>query len=200
MKNFGKICLLISTMFIGFSCNREKATTGETDSVEAAEERNEAKEDTAMAGDAADTHEEASEFLVKAASGGLMEVELGKMAQKNGANADVKTFGKRMETDHTKANQELKTLAASKNVTIPSTPGEDEQKHINDMQKMTGAAFDRHYMDMMVTDHKKDIELFEDATEDNEIDPDVKAFAQKTLPILRQHLELAQKTNDKVKK
>ena len=200
MKYLGKASLFVLVIFVSYGCNTDKTKTTESDSVEAAEETNEAKEDSAMTGTAADSHEEASEFLVKAASGGLMEVELGKLAQKNGVNADVKSYGKQMETDHGKANEELKKLAASKNITIPSTPGEDHQKHISEMQKMTGADFDRHYMDMMVTDHKEDISLFEEAAEDNEIDPDVKAFAQKTLPVLRQHHELAQKTQDKVKK
>lgn len=198
MKKLASSSVLVLALFLGYGCSTDKSNTN-TDSVEVAEDSNEAKEDSAMTGTMEDKHEEGSEFLVKAASGGMMEVELGKLAQQKASNADVKAFGNQMVTEHGKANAELKALAAAKNISIPATPGEDHQKHITDLTALNGAEFDKKYMELMLEDHKEDIELFEDATKDNEADADVKAFAQKTLPTLKMHLDMAQKANDKVK-
>lgn len=192
MKKLMSSSLVAVALLLSYGCSSNQTK----DSVEVAEERNEAKEDSGMNGTATqDT--EGAEFMVKAASGGLMEVELGKMAQQKASNPDVKAFGTQMVQDHGKANEELKTLAAAKNITIPPTPGEDHQKHIDELGKLTGAEFDKQYMDMMVKDHQEDIELFENTTNE-ETDAEVKAFAQKTLPTLKMHLEMAQKANDKV--
>lgn len=140
----------------------------------------------------------ASDFMVKAASGGMMEVELGKMAQDKAMDPRVKEFGTMMVTDHTAANTEMKTLADMKSVILPSTLGEDHQKHVDEMNKKSGAEFDKSYISMMVDDHKEDISEFEDATKLD--DADVKAFAEKTLPVLRKHLESAQAINSSLKK
>ncbi|GEO05590.1 hypothetical protein AAE02nite_32540 [Adhaeribacter aerolatus] len=138
-------------------------------------------------------------FAVNAASGGLMEVALGNMAQQKGANADVKKFGQQMVTDHSKANTELKTIASSKNIQIPTTPLPKHQKHIDHLSGLSGAEFDKHYMTMMVEDHQEDIGLFQKTANDNSQDAELKAFAEKTLPVLKSHLQLAQQTQSKVK-
>ncbi len=138
------------------------------------------------------------EFLTDAASGGLMEVTLGKMAQLNTASSQVKEFGQMMITDHSKANTELKGVAAKKNVTIPSSPMEKQQKHIDELKTKKGADFDKAYVNMMVDDHKEDISKFEDEANKGN-DADVKAFASKTLPVLRMHLEHIQKIKDGMK-
>jgi putative membrane protein len=195
MKKLTFGSLLGLALLLGYGCNPEKKA--ETDTVETAEETNEAKTDT-MADPAEDRMEEASEFLVKAASGGMMEVELGNLAQKNASNADVKAFGKRMVDDHSKANEEVKALAASKNITLPTAPGEDHQKHITDLSARKGVEFDKNYIGLMEKDHMEDINLFEEATKDEEMDPDIKAFAQKTLPTLRAHHEEAKKLDEKL--
>jgi len=90
--------------------------------------------------------------------------------------------------DHSKANEDLKAIAASKNITLPATVGDDARKHMNDMMKMKGKDFDKHYMDMMVDDHKKDIKAFETASTDCK-DAELKSFASNTLPVLRMHLD-----------
>src|SRR5690606_40661561 len=92
--------------------------------------------------------------------------------------------------DHTKSNEELKSIASSKNITLPTAPGENHQEKIADLNSLTGADFDKEYMGMMVDDHQKAVDLFEDAAENNE-DPELKAFAAKNLPALRKHLEEA---------
>ncbi|RYZ18592.1 MAG: DUF4142 domain-containing protein [Chitinophagaceae bacterium] len=179
------------TLFFATACN----DTEQKDSVDAAEDTNEQRINEQKGGD---RMEDDHEFLVEAASGGLMEVELGQLASQNAASADVKQFGQMMVTDHTKANNELKTLAASKNVTIPSTPGEDHQEHINEVKAKTGADFDKAYMRMMVEDHQEDVNEFEEAA-NKASDPEIKAFAAKHVPILRQHLQQAQAINDRLK-
>ena len=118
----------------------------------------------------------------------MLEVELGKLAQKNGMSTLVKDFGKMMETDHTKANDELKNLAQAKNITLPTMMSNDNQKMYNDMMAMKGADFDKHYVDHMVDDHEDDVEMFR-KTSMNAADPDIKAFAAKTLPTLEMHLQ-----------
>jgi putative membrane protein len=195
MKKLTFGSLLGLALWLGYGCNPEK----KADTVETAEEATEARTDT-MAGAAEDSVEEASEFMIKAASGGMMEVELGRLAEKNASHADVKAFGKRMVDDHSKANEELKTLAASKNVTLPAAPGEDHQKHITDLSALKGADFDKRYIDLMVKDHEEDIEAFDEAAKEEEMDADVKAFAQKTLPTLRAHHDLAKKLNAQINK
>jgi putative membrane protein len=147
--------------------------------------------DTSMADD--------RKFVMEAASGGLMEVALGKIAATNAASAQVKEFGRMMVTDHTKANTELKAVAAQKSITISSTPMEKHQKHIDELKAKKGADFDKAYVDMMVDDHKEDIEKFKDEANKGN-DAAVKAFAAKTLPVLQKHLDHIQKIEDGMKK
>jgi putative membrane protein len=128
-----------------------------------------------------------SEFAVSAANGGMAEVELSKLAITKGANAKVKEFATMMTKDHGGANAELMELAKTKNITLPTTVGEDEQKTMGDLQAKSGAEFDKAYVDVMVKDHKKTVDLFEKATTDSK-DADIKSFAIKTLPVLKNHL------------
>jgi putative membrane protein len=137
-------------------------------------------------------------FVSKAASGGMMEVELGKVAQQNAQNQRVKNFGAMMVRDHSKANQELISIASGKNYNIPASMNTEHQNMMEDMKKMSGAAFDEHYMNMMVSDHNKDIEEFrKQANQGN--DAGIKAFASKTLPVLETHLDSAKAIYQDVK-
>ena len=128
------------------------------------------------------------DFMHEAAIGGMTEVELGKLASTKGANAEVKKFGQMMVTDHSKANAELKALAAKKNVTLPTEPDSSHKSILDDMTGKSGADFDADYVDAMVDDHEDDVAAFEKQAQ-NATDPDVKAFAAKTLPTLKKHLE-----------
>jgi putative membrane protein len=139
------------------------------------------------------------DFVMEAASGGLMEVTLGKLAESNAASAQVKEFGRMMVTDHSKANTELKAVAAKKNLAVSPTPLEKQQKKIDDLKTKKGADFDKAYVDLMVDDHKEDIDKFKDEAEKGN-DTDIKAFAAKTLPVLNKHLEHIQKIQDGMKK
>jgi putative membrane protein len=129
-------------------------------------------------------------FMTHAAQDGQAEVELGKLAQQNAENAQVKTFAERMQADHGKANSELMAIAAKKGVTLPKGLGPHEAMRTK-LEKMKGTQFDQAYMRGMVDDHTKAVKEFETASK-NATDPDIKAFAAKNLPTLREHLRMAQ--------
>jgi putative membrane protein len=133
-------------------------------------------------------------FVMEAAQGGMAEVELGKLAADKAASSEVKKFGQRMADDHGKANDELKTLAQSKNITLPTAIDAKHKATIDRLSKMSGEAFDRAYMQDMLKDHQKDVAAFRTESKTGK-DADVKAWASKTLPTLEEHLKLAQDTN-----
>ena len=136
-------------------------------------------------------------FIKEAAAGGMMEVQLGKLASEKAASPQVKDFGKKMVTDHSKANKELQHLASTNNVQI-SDKLEGKQKSTYDrLAKLSGEKFDREYMKTMIDDHKADVDTFKKQS-DKADNADVKSFAAKTLPILQEHLDLAQSTGQQV--
>jgi putative membrane protein len=137
-------------------------------------------------------------FVMKAANGGMAEVAGGQTAVQKATNADVKTFGQRMVTDHSKANDELKQLATTKGLALPSAPDAEHQKKLDELSKKTGKAFDKAYMDDMVKDHEEDVAEFQKQTTAAQ-DPDLKAWVTKTLPTLQEHLRMAKDTHKKVK-
>ena len=130
-------------------------------------------------------------FVMDAAKGGMAEVELGKLAQDKASNDQVKNFGKRMVDDHSKANDELQTLAKNKSITLPTDLDPKDKATKDRLSKLSGPAFDRAYMAAMLQDHKKDVSEFKHESTSGR-DPDVKSFASKTLPTLEEHLKLAQ--------
>jgi putative membrane protein len=136
-------------------------------------------------------------FVREAAAGGMAEVELGNLAQQKASNEEVKSFGKRMVDDHGKANNELKTLAQNKNITLPSDLTAKDKALKDRLEKLSGPAFDRAYMQAMVQDHKKDVNEFRHESTSAQ-DPDVKQFAAKTLPTLEDHLKMAEDANKAV--
>jgi len=138
------------------------------------------------------------DFLTEAAVGGMAEVELGRLASTKAQNAQVKSFAQMMITDHSKANDELKSLATKKNISLPTTLDAKHQSTVQRMQGLSGAEFDRAYVDDMVDDHEADVQEFEKQSSDNP-DPDVKAFAAKTLPTLRKHLDAIKALQSKMK-
>ena len=138
-----------------------------------------------------------SSFLKKAAAGGTEEVELGKLAADKASDPDVKKFGQKMVDDHGKANEDLMKLAQQKGVDVPSGLNASGQKDKDRLSKMSGAQFDRAYMKMMVSDHKKDVAEFEKVSKHAK-DPDVRSFASEKLPTLKEHLEMAKTDNSKV--
>ena len=137
-------------------------------------------------------------FATKAAEGGMGEVKLGELAASMAANADVKAFGKRMQTDHGKAGDELKQWATTKGVTLPATLNAETQKTHDELSKKSGAAFDKAYMEDMVKDHDKDVKEFQEASAKVK-DPDLKSWIDKTLPVIQDHDKMAHDIAKKLK-
>ncbi len=131
-----------------------------------------------------------SKFVLEAAMGGMAEVQLGQLAVDKATSPDVKQFGQRMVDDHGKANQELTQLASTKGITLPTTLDAKHQADVDRLSKLTGEEFDHTYMKMMVDDHNKDVADFQHESSGGK-DPDVKAWAAKTLPTLEQHQSMA---------
>jgi putative membrane protein len=129
----------------------------------------------------------------------MAEVEAGKLAQSKATGASVKTFAQQMVTDHSKANDQLKQIALGKGIMLPTGPDRSHARDLEKAGKLEGAEFDRQYMKMMVSDHKKTVSLFEKEAKNGK-DPELKSFASTMLPDLQKHLQMAQSTESEVKK
>ena len=136
-------------------------------------------------------------FLSDTAEGGMTEVELGKMAQTKSKNPDIKKFGQMLVEDHSKANAEVKSLAAKKNINLPTGMG-SHQSTYDKLKGLNGDDFDKEFVEDMVDDHEKDVSTFQKESQ-NSSDPDVKAFAAKTLPVLQKHLDTVKGIQSKMK-
>jgi putative membrane protein len=122
--------------------------------------------------------------------GGLMEVKLARLAVERATNPDVKRFAQKLAENHTAANRELMPIANQFQI---QAPREMTREHLQMWQKMSnlrGADFDLEFIRLQIEDHQNDIAKFEKAQ--NSANPQVKAFATKTLPTLREHLKMAQ--------
>lgn len=194
----------VAFMMAVTSCGNNSST----DSKEQAEKANDAKIDSAKSTDTssattstmADKKPDA-DFAVAAADGGMMEVELGKLAQQKGVSKEVKDFGAMMVKDHSAANDELKTAAAAKNITLPATLSDKCQKKVQDLTGKSGTDFDKAYTKLMVDDHKEDIDAFKKEA-DKGNDAQLAAWARGKIPVLEHHLmmaEQAKKAADKLK-
>jgi putative membrane protein len=131
-------------------------------------------------------------FVKKAARGGLAEVELGQLAVQKASSEEVKKFGQRMVDDHSKANDELKQVAAQEHIDLPQDLSAKDKATKARLEKLSGEQFDKAYMTDMVKDHQKDVAEFEHESKTAKV-PAVKSFAQQTLPTLREHLKEAEK-------
>lgn len=131
------------------------------------------------------------EFVVKAATGGMMEVTLGNVAVQKATHPDVKALAQTIVNDHTRANAELKAIATAKGITLPTDMTPEQHAHHARLEALSASEFDREYLNMMVTDHNEDIALFEKKAAAEPKD-ELSAFAEKTLPALRKHLEMTQ--------
>jgi putative membrane protein len=138
-----------------------------------------------------------TDFATEAAQAGMLEVKLGQLAMDKSSSSDVKELGRMMVDDHTKANDELKSIAAKKNITLPATLDNKGQKHYDELSKKSGAEFDKAYTKLMVKDHKKVVADFKKEAANGK-DPDLKSWAAKTAPKLEHHLSMSETTEQKV--
>jgi len=132
-----------------------------------------------------------SQFVTKAAQGGLAEVKLGQLAQDKGSNQSVKDFGAQMVKDHSEANDKLKSVVSGKGVSVPDSLNAKDQALYDRLSKLSGTQFDRAYISAMVKDHVEDVAEFRKESKTAQ-DADIKSFAAKTLPTLEHHLQMAQ--------
>jgi putative membrane protein len=130
-------------------------------------------------------------FVYEAATGGLMEVELGKLAVQRAASEAVRQFGQRMVDDHSQGAEQLKQIAQAKALALPDSVDAKQRKEIERLQKLSGPQFDQAYMKLMLEDHQQDIRVFRKEAQQGS-DSDIKSFASATLPKLHDHLALAQ--------
>lgn len=172
------------------SCKNEAK---QEDPKEVAEDQNEIKfEDR-------DAKEDDSEFLVDAAEIDLAEIEIGKLAQQKSTNPSVKSLGKMLVDAHEKSAAELKTLADSKNFSLPTSVTEDGKEAYDKLNKETGTDFDKKFVDGAVDAHEKAIDKFKIAAE-NANDAEIKAWASKNVNTLREHLQHAKLLKEEINK
>jgi putative membrane protein len=185
MKHNLLASLVILVLAAALGCTRDRGDTR-------AEQTQEQQPGMGEREGASDQLSQAEEqFLQKAATSGKAEVELAKLAEQKATNPRVKEFAGKIANDHSGANEELKQLAERKDLTVPEMVPTEEQEFRDKLAKMSGRQFDQAYMQHMVEDHKKDISEFQKASQEAQ-DNDVKAFIEKTLPALQQHLQQAQ--------
>jgi putative membrane protein len=140
---------------------------------------------------------DSTKFATNAAQGGMAEVELGRLATQRAGDALVREFGARMVADHSRANAELKSIAAKKGIQLPADINSDQKSEMDKLAKMSGPEFDKEYMSAMLKDHETDVKDFDTQSKEGN-DAEIKAFAGKTLPTLQQHLSMAQQAAQKV--
>lgn len=199
MKKIHNALLIVASAIFFANCGDNKTTTSESSNTTATE-RDSLHGGTMMAdtgthnmSDLTPAHDLTgtagpSNFIISAASGGMMEVEAAKLAQQNAASKPVKDLANTLMTDHTKANNELKNIAVEKNIAIPLAMSGEHQTHLEMLRAKTGADFDVAYLNIMDEDHMKKIELFQQASTTLS-DVDLKNFAIKTLSTLQEHSE-----------
>jgi putative membrane protein len=181
--------ILFAVIFISACNNDADNNTATSDTATTPRMENSGTTDTSSQRTVA-TDDATKDFLMKAADGGMAEVNAGQMAQEKGANAGVKRFANMMIQDHSNANDQIKSLASSRSVTLPAAPSEEHQKMNNMVGEKTGKNFDKAYMDMMLDDHQKTISMFEQASRDTK-DDEVRNFINSTIPKLKMHLDSA---------
>jgi putative membrane protein len=201
MKNtFVSFILIIATHIFsacgGNSSSSNSATaTANTDSSISADKKVAAMDTTTHGKTIMDDN--TKDFANKSATGGIAEVELGKLAEQKATSSKVKDFGKMMVEDHTLLNSNFETIASKKGMELPTSVTDDQRKDIDNLSKKSGKDFDKAYVDMMIEDHKKDISEFKDA-EGKVADNDLKDFITSTLPTIQKHLNAIQTIKSKM--
>lgn len=187
LNNLLPVCILIGLQACGNADRngRDQAATEMTDSLSDTTQRAQAATaDVDLNGDG-------KVFALSAATGGMMEVEAAGLALKRSKSKTVKDFAEMMQDDHKLANDELKKIADAKGLQLAQTLPEEMAGHISEMNSLEDRAFDVQYMRMMINDHAKTMQLFTDGS--RLADPELRAFALKTLPVIRKHYESALK-------
>ncbi len=188
-KTFLSALVIASATF--FSCGTSGTTSTDTDSVHTGDTTSTATmstpdTSTKMAASSTPASDMDKQFMMDAGAGGNTEVAASKLALERSSNDRVKSYANMMIADHTKAGDELKSLASQKSVTLPDSVMEKQHKELDDLRGTSAKNFDKAYIKMMDKDHKETIDKFEKASQKAD-DADVKSFATKTLPTLKMH-------------
>lgn len=138
-------------------------------------------------------------FVKKASQGGLAEVKLGEIAQQRAQNPEVKEFAQHLVSEHQQANTELQQLAQTKGMTLESEVSGKHKQTVSRLEKTKPEEFDKKFMEVVVKEHKDNVKEFKKQAEKGK-DADVKSWAEKTLPSLEKHLQMAQQLQKKVAK
>ena len=199
-KTLISLSVIMGTIWLSSCGNGTNDAKKEADSANTANIDSAKKRDTSATTNVhmADMKPDA-EFAVAAADGGMLEVALGKLAEKKGSSKSIKKLGTQMVTDHSKANEELKTLAADKHIVLPENMSDKCQKEVTDLNEKKGKDFDKAYADLMVSDHKDDIDEFNKEAEKGN-DAQVSAWAKNKVPVLEHHLMMAEDAQKIVEK
>jgi putative membrane protein len=187
------MCLVACSLVV-FSCNQrdrygnERSTKGE-DSKDIAEDQNDDKFDNKEERDA--------DFAVKAAEDGMLELKAAELAATNASSSEVKNFAKQVIADHTKVNEELKTLAATKNISLPASLTDRCQRKYDKLADKSGREFDQEFADLMVKEHKDLVDAYKKEA-DKGNDADMRAFASRNVSRLEHHLAMSEDLEDMV--
>lgn len=138
------------------------------------------------------------EFVDKVSSSGRVEVELAKIAQVRATNDEVRKFAAKLQEDHAKANNDLLIIVSDEQIAIPEKPLPEHEKHLQHFTGDKVKDFDKEYIKMMMENHEKSVELFTKASKEAKNEK-VKKFAEKTLPVIKEHLAMAKKIKEKMK-
>jgi putative membrane protein len=174
----------VATILFGTVLILSGCSSSEKDSVKQAQEQN---QNSAI-------DEDISKFLTEAADARMMGIEQGKLAKERATNASLRKYGERMISDQTKLLHEIRVLAASKNIVLPTTLSNDKADGLEDLKEKEGEDFDDKFLKMMRLDHKRDVNKFEDAMDFK--DKDVKQFASNYLPVIESHLASLEEIQD----
>lgn len=192
-----QLAIAIAVLCVAAACRERagQAPTDTTGSVQTTSDTAAASATTtgSTGGTSSNMTGEDKEFVVNAGMGGLTEVLMGNLALQKASHVEVKAFAQRMVTDHSKANEELRQLALAKGLGLPTEMAGDHKKSFDHLASLSGAEFDKAYMAHMVEDHEKDVASFDKAST-SATDADVKTWAGKTLPTLKEHLAQAKET------
>jgi putative membrane protein len=195
MKKITNLLMIAAATLAFQSCNQ-----GGKDAKQSADSLNKTKDTTSNAmntGGIAVSSDDAK-FATEAGKGGMAEVALGKLALTKTSDPSIKEFANMMVTDHGKANTELMAIAKTKNITLPAAPDSTHIKKMDDLSKMSGKDFDKAYVDAMVDGHKKTLDLMNGEAKNGK-DADLKAFAAKTAPTVKMHLDMINKIKSSMK-
>lgn len=140
-----------------------------------------------------------AEFMVTAASGSMLDLELSAIAQRKATLPEVKYLAQMVAGEHGTMQADLKALATRKSIVLPANLGGSQAKRVGELTALNGAGFDRKYIDLLEENHKNSISEFDDMSDDA-YDGDIRAFAAKYLPVLKKQREAAEQATEKLPK